>query len=40
MAKASVTETARVCYEEDLHAWTQEQAFIATRAAIRRPRLG
>jgi hypothetical protein len=28
MAKASVTETARVRYEEDLHAWTQEQASL------------
>jgi hypothetical protein len=26
MAKASVTETRRVRYEDDLYAWTQEQA--------------
>jgi hypothetical protein len=28
MAKASVTETGRVRYEEDLYAWTQEQASL------------
>jgi Domain of unknown function DUF29 len=28
MAKASVTETRRVRYEEDLYAWTQEQAAL------------
>ena len=28
MAKASVTETRRVRYEEDLYAWTQEQASL------------
>ena len=32
MAKASVTETRRVRYEEDLYAWTQEQAsFLRAR---------
>jgi hypothetical protein len=28
MAKASVTETRRVRYEEDLYAWSQEQAAL------------
>jgi Domain of unknown function DUF29 len=28
MAKTSVTETRRVRYEEDLYAWTQEQATL------------
>ena len=28
MAKASLTETRRVRYEEDLYAWTQEQAAL------------
>ncbi|HYZ25479.1 MAG TPA: DUF29 domain-containing protein, partial [Geminicoccaceae bacterium] len=28
MTKASVTETRRVRYEEDLYAWTQEQAAL------------
>ena len=28
MAKASVTETRRVRYEEDLYAWSQEQASL------------
>jgi hypothetical protein len=28
MAKASVTETKRVRYEEDLYAWTQDQAAL------------
>jgi hypothetical protein len=32
MAKASVTETRRVRYEDDLYAWTQEQAsFLRAR---------
>jgi hypothetical protein len=32
MAKASVTETRRVRYEDDLYAWTQEQAsFLRVR---------
>ena len=32
MAKASVTETRRVRYEEDLYAWTQDQAsFLRAR---------
>jgi hypothetical protein len=34
MAKASVTETRRVRYEEDLYAWSQEQAaFLRARRA-------
>jgi hypothetical protein len=28
MAKASVTETRRARYEDDLYAWTQEQASL------------
>ena len=36
MAKATVTETRRVRYEQDLYAWTQEQAsFLRMRQSDR-----
>jgi hypothetical protein len=36
MAKASITQTKRVRYEEDLYAWSQKQAALL-RARIRWP---